>query len=401
MKVKQTVFEHSVIFQQHLYPENSSLNVGFIFQLHFVPDQKQLKKAAGALHKQSSNLRAHFDVEKKYISNCLPPKIKIDAVPNISQEQVQAVFLELKQRPFDLSHPPLYRIKIIAAGNRRCYVMVVANHAIVDGYGIWLLLKRLLGFYQAPGKLLQNDAWLIQKFSERYPNVCDSVAGRPELFALLDSSLVAKGLPCYAANACNVTLSFSGYSKLLDKIKYAKESAAVQNALTLYLVQCAIAKCLPVKEFLIKHSTLNRNDRDSLTYLGFVADAAVQHVTVNALSEKNGIQENLNFLKKIPHGNTFFIQAKRFSDLPIEICYGNFSNMFSARRQFSDVVSMIPQPTGPHMWGDHTKLKINAHQEGLCSHLILMGLAHYIQPDWLTTLGEKIRASAEQLNEEL
>src|SRR5215212_2627190 len=62
---------------------------------------------------------------------------------------VQRLAAEEAQRPFDLAHGPLVRANLLRLGDREHVLLLTLHHIISDGWSLGVLLRDVMGFYEA------------------------------------------------------------------------------------------------------------------------------------------------------------------------------------------------------------------------------------------------------------
>ncbi|WP_411083388.1 amino acid adenylation domain-containing protein [Streptomyces sp. cmx-18-6] len=65
------------------------------------------------------------------------------------EEALRAIAEDDRTRPFDLTTPPLLRLRLVRLGEREHALLVTNHHAILDGWSVPVLLQELLSLYAA------------------------------------------------------------------------------------------------------------------------------------------------------------------------------------------------------------------------------------------------------------
>ncbi|MEW2067866.1 amino acid adenylation domain-containing protein [Streptomyces sp. NPDC007346] len=118
-------------------------------------DPAALHRAAAALLERNPALRTAF-----VAAGSRPVQVVLDGVepdwaqtdlrptpPGLREEALRALAAEERLRPFDLTAPPLLRLRLVRLGEREHALMVTNHHAILDGWSVPVLLQELLALY--------------------------------------------------------------------------------------------------------------------------------------------------------------------------------------------------------------------------------------------------------------
>ncbi|MGW6289849.1 amino acid adenylation domain-containing protein, partial [Streptomyces sp. NPDC055107] len=118
-------------------------------------DPAALRRAAAALLDRNPGLRTAFvsagsrpvqtvldDVVPDWSENDLRPE-PADA----REERLRALAEDDRTRPFDLTAPPLLRLRLVRTGEREHALLVTNHHAILDGWSVPVLIQELLSLY--------------------------------------------------------------------------------------------------------------------------------------------------------------------------------------------------------------------------------------------------------------
>ncbi|MEV8449397.1 amino acid adenylation domain-containing protein [Streptomyces parvus] len=120
-------------------------------------DPAALHRAAATLLERNPGLRTAF-----VGAGSRPVQVVLDGVePDWAEtdlrstpagdraEALRALAVDERLRPFDLTAPPLLRLRLVRLGEREHALMVTNHHAILDGWSVPVLLQELLGLYAA------------------------------------------------------------------------------------------------------------------------------------------------------------------------------------------------------------------------------------------------------------
>ena len=72
-----------------------------------------------------------------------------EALPDADEAQLRAVIGEEVQRPFDLEHGPLLRVKLWEVGQAEHVLVLTQHHIVSDGWSMQLMVEELIAHYQA------------------------------------------------------------------------------------------------------------------------------------------------------------------------------------------------------------------------------------------------------------
>ena len=360
-RLAMTRYESAVIRAQQKYPQNSAYVVGFIAMMSNCNDQL-LMRAMQNCHRAFTNLHCSFDNQSKIIDPSLSLPFEISYMPDASKDDACQIMIQEKQTPFDLTKGPLYRLRLVQT-KKTDYFFIVASHAIMDGYSIYAFFRHLISAIRY-SRAKQNDIDIMRSVSLKYLPREPVPQFSEGLFRKIDPSQ----LP-YQAISQRLRLTH---------IENKLPSSAELNS----LLQIALSRWLGVKQFSIKHLTLNRRSKTEFTLLACLADAVTQHVNLSLGSYEQTLCDNETFLGRLSELNS----ANSASSAEIVFC--NFSGTFTGLP--SDYFQMIPQPAFPHMWGDQVKLKINQHVINGAIELELRALCCYVSADMLDSLCDTI-----------
>ncbi|WP_145501362.1 non-ribosomal peptide synthetase [Streptomyces sp. CFMR 7] len=129
--------------------------VQLVLRLDGALDPAALRRAAAALLERNPGLRTAF-----VDAGGRPVQIVLDGVepdwagtdlrtvPAAGREEaLRTLAVEERLRPFDLTAPPLLRLRLVRLGEREHALMVTNHHAILDGWSVPVLLQELLALY--------------------------------------------------------------------------------------------------------------------------------------------------------------------------------------------------------------------------------------------------------------
>ncbi|MFE2978607.1 amino acid adenylation domain-containing protein [Streptomyces sp. NPDC059258] len=118
-------------------------------------DPAALRRAAADLLDRNPGLRTAFvdaggrpvqivldDVAPDWAGNDLRPE-----PAGVREDMLRALAEDDRTRPFDLTTPPLLRLRLVRLGEREHALLVTNHHAVLDGWSVPVLIQELLSLY--------------------------------------------------------------------------------------------------------------------------------------------------------------------------------------------------------------------------------------------------------------
>lgn len=161
------------LFLELLHPGTAVNNLSVLLQFKGNLSIPALEQSAAKIVSRHDSLRMHFC----FRSGMPAPEVAADTclkLPVVDLRNVDKVEQVAKARqfaeddvlqPFDLTKAPLVRLKLYLLNDETCLLLVVAHHAVVDGWSLGVFLKELAGFY---GEISSGQMWPKPELSIQY-----------------------------------------------------------------------------------------------------------------------------------------------------------------------------------------------------------------------------------------
>jgi amino acid adenylation domain-containing protein len=226
------------------------------------------------------------------------------------------------QQPFDLSNPPLLRVKLLQLTNQSHLLLIVIHHIVFDGWSMNIFRRELFSLYTAfcagkPSPLTDlplqyadfahwQRRWLQGKVLETQLNYWQKqLAAAPPLLELFTD----KTRPSVQ--------SFRGRSEFLQlnqdltqKLKRLSQESGTTLFMTLLTVfTLLLSRYSRQEDIVIGSAIANRNRREIEPLIGFF---------VNILALRTNLQGNPTFLELLERVKQVTLDAYDHQDLPFE-----------------------------------------------------------------------------------
>ncbi|MFL5384123.1 MAG: amino acid adenylation domain-containing protein, partial [Longimicrobiaceae bacterium] len=144
-------------FIDRLEPGSTAYNVGIPLRLGGALDLPALERALGELVRRHAVLRTRFALVEgapvQRIEPAEPFRLPVEDVSLLSEDQreVQLHALAAAERgtPFDLEAGPLFRARLVRAGEDDHLLLLGMHHAVTDGWSTGIFLRELAALYGA------------------------------------------------------------------------------------------------------------------------------------------------------------------------------------------------------------------------------------------------------------
>lgn len=144
------------LFLELLNPLTTVNNISVCFQIEGLLDVERLAESANILLDRHEVLRTKFDIDNGRPIATITPNLKInlgiEELKQVENERFSIAFqmAELEaQEPFDVTQPPLLRVKTFRLSPKLHIMVVVVHHTIADGWSLGIFVRELLAVYQA------------------------------------------------------------------------------------------------------------------------------------------------------------------------------------------------------------------------------------------------------------
>ena len=390
--------EQSLVDVQVHYPANTSYIRAVAVEFLVAHREDVLMAVMLHLHQTQGNLRAYLDDDKKTILNALDCPVTWVDGSALTMGELAIQYDAFKSKPFDLTHPPLYRIQLTRLGNNRCLLWFAASHLIMDGMAIAGILRRIvqhlhqnkqtpcdLGVIERSSNYFSMDSLQIL-FASSIQSLHQRLATShwPELFK--EKQAIEE--PDYHAHTADFVIKLPEY---LVFEKGTKGQPYDINAYVLSMVQLTIAAYSESSDFLLKVMNHQRSQRWLLHYLGFVASGFLMPVQLQETAIASSYQHNLEWLATTDHPPMTAFDSSALP--PINVCYNFFGSMFSEKRVTDRLKLTFLTNTKHHMWCDSVKLSVDVYVvDGGYLRISLSALSQYVSEAMLTVFKDKLQS---------
>jgi amino acid adenylation domain-containing protein len=317
-------------FIDQLEGENCVYNVPFFWQISGFLNISALEKAIREIVQRHEVLRTSFSVVDESPIQVIHPRPQLTiqvldwriytAKDQLSKAQQLAT--EELQQPFDLSNPPLLRVKLLQLADQSHLLLLVIHHIVCDGWSMDIFRRELFTLYTAfcagelsplPELSLQyadfahwQRQWLQGEVLQKQLNYWQKqLAAVPPLLELTTD----KPRPSVQ--------SFKGRSEFLQldqdltqKLKRLSQESGTTLFMTLLTVFTLLLSRYSGQEDIVVGSAIaNRNRREIEPLIGFF---------VNTLALRTNLQGNPTFLELLQRVKQVTLDAYDHQDLPFE-----------------------------------------------------------------------------------
>ncbi|MBH8576701.1 amino acid adenylation domain-containing protein [Nostocaceae cyanobacterium CENA369] len=317
-------------FLDQLEGENCVYNVPFFWQISGVLNVSALEKAIREIIQRHEVLRTSFAVvDGELIQVIHPhPQLTIQVLDwrQVTQEKqlskAQQLAIEELQQPFDLSNPPLLRVKLLQLAEKSHLLFLVIHHIVCDGWSMDIFRRELFAVYTAfcngessplPELSLQyadfaywQRQWLQGEVLQTQLNYWQKqLADVPPLIELPTD----KPRPSVQ--------SFKGRSEFLKlnaDLTQQLKRLSQESGTTLFMTMLAaftllLSRYSGQEDIVVGSAIANRNRREVEPLIGFF---------VNTLALRTNLQGNPSFLKLLQRVKQVTLDAYDRQDLPFE-----------------------------------------------------------------------------------
>jgi amino acid adenylation domain-containing protein len=317
-------------FIDQLEGDNCVYNVPFFWQVSGLLNVSALEKAIATIIQRHEVLRTSFSVVDEspiQVIHAHPPlkmqMLNWRQVPKEHQlSKARQLAIEELQQPFDLSNPPLLRVKLLQLADRSHLLLLVIHHIVCDGWSMDIFRRELFALYTAfcngessplPELSLQyadfahwQRQWLQGEVLQTQLNYWQKqLADVPPLLELHTD----KPRPSVQ--------SFKGRSEFLEldrdltqKLKRLSQESGTTLFMTMFAAFTLLLSRYSGQEDIVVGSAIaNRNRREIELLIGFF---------VNTLALRTKLQGNPTFLELLQRVKQVTLDAYDHQDLPFE-----------------------------------------------------------------------------------
>ncbi|MEH2000298.1 MAG: amino acid adenylation domain-containing protein, partial [Nostoc sp.] len=317
-------------FLDQLEGENCLYNVPFFWQISGFLNITALEQAIIAIVQRHEVLRTTFSfVDESPIQVIhATPKLTMQVLDwrQLTEEdqlkKAQQLATEELQQPFDLSNPPLLRVKLVQLSNQSHLLLLVIHHIACDGWSMQILHRELFTLYTA---FCAGEPCPLPELSLQYADFAhwqrQYLQGE-----VLQSQLnywrkqLAEAPPLLELPTDKPrpsVQSFRGRSKFLElnqdltlKLKRLSQESGTTLFMTMLAVFTLLLSRYSGQESIVVGSAIaNRNRRETQPLIGFF---------VNTLALRTNLQGNPTFLELLERVKQVTLDAYDHQDLPFE-----------------------------------------------------------------------------------
>src|SRR5688572_25739971 len=140
-----------------LHPNRAIYNVPDAHFLKERVDIDALQRSLGEIVRRHESLRTTFQmIDGQPVQVIAPPQpfslnvIDVTHLPDGErQEKAQLLATEEAQKPFDLSHGPLFRVQLVRLAEKEHLLLLTMHHIISDGWSLEVMGRELSVLYRA------------------------------------------------------------------------------------------------------------------------------------------------------------------------------------------------------------------------------------------------------------
>ncbi len=286
-----------------------------------------LRRAIQTIVDRHESLRTHFGEEQgvpmQIIAPILTLEIPIDGLSCLSSDeqerQVAASVNNEWSEPFDLTHGPLLRVKLLKLAEEEHVLLRTFHHIVSDGWSLGVFMRELTDLYEAysqgrenplPGLPLQFSDFALWQTQEAMSGSRDQdlafwkrqLAGIPQELEI-SRDRPRPPLQTYAGDACGITVPVETVAAL----KRCGHSTLYMTLLTAFAV--LMNRYSGQDDIVIGSPIANRQDDRLEGLLGFFANMLAMRVRVNP---------NATFGELLEQVREQALEAYRHQDIPFE-----------------------------------------------------------------------------------
>jgi amino acid adenylation domain-containing protein/FkbM family methyltransferase len=320
--------QYRLWFINRLNPRASTYNVPLAARLQGPLDLHALERALNEIVRRHEILRTTFVGGQDTPVQCIAaPPLRhefsiedISAAPHL-ERQIKKLMSEEADRPFDLSHGPLMRTRLVRHGVDDHLLLVTMHHIVTDGWSMSILAKEFTQLYaayhQGADSPLREPAIQYADFAEwqrewLQGSVLEEQLGywKNQLQDLKVAELPTdrKRSPAFSHDGRSIPL------QLAPDLKAKLASLARQESCTLFMTLLAVLDVLLFRHIGQSDVTVgtpiaNRNRSELEDVIGFF---------VNMLVLRADLSGNPTFRELLKRTRQTALEAYRHQDVPFE-----------------------------------------------------------------------------------
>nr|ASR75187.1 AptC [Nostoc sp. KVJ2] len=317
-------------FLDQLEGENSVYNVPFFLKIQGFINIAALEQAIREVVQRHEVLRTSFCVVDE------SPIQVIHAHPQLTMQvldwrelteenqlsKAQQLATEELQQPFDLSNPPLLRVKLLQLSDKSHLLLLVIHHIVCDGWSMDIFRRELFSLYTSfsagkPSPLTElplqyadfahwQRQWLQGKVLETQLNYWQKQLAGVSPLLELPTDKPRPSLQSYRGRSEFLQLN----QDLTQKLKRLSQESGTTLFMTMLAVFTLLLSRYSGQEDIVVGSAIaNRNRRETESLIGFF---------VNTLALRTNLQGNPTFLELLERVKQVTLDAYDHQDLPFE-----------------------------------------------------------------------------------
>ncbi|HEY6349914.1 MAG TPA: condensation domain-containing protein [Candidatus Angelobacter sp.] len=316
-------------FLHQLQPESAAYNIHFGVRFTGWLDKKTLRQSFNAMVRRHEILRTTFPVRDGRPVQNIASESQLDCeeldLQRIVKSEIDLVVrkaaYEEANRPFDLQHGPLLRLKLLKLDDRQHVLLLTLHHIISDGWSTSILIREFARLYEAYGKgedpglpelpvqyadfAIWQRQWLQEEVLERQLAFWRKhLAGAPPLELPIDfpDNTMAGG--------SGARENFHFGNELTQQLRFLSRHEGATLFMTLLAgFQLMLARYTGQDEIVIGTDIANRTRLETEGLIGFF---------VNQLVLRGDLSGNPSFREILRRVRTVVLQAHEHQDLPFE-----------------------------------------------------------------------------------
>ncbi|XWK88449.1 MAG: amino acid adenylation domain-containing protein [Phormidium sp.] len=317
-------------FIDKLESENCPYNVPIFWQLTGELKISVLEKAIREIVQRHEVLRTTFSVVDGAPIQVIHPTVKLpmqvinwrELTATEQLKKAQQLAIEEFQQPFDLSNPPLLRVKLLQLTDNSYLLFMVIHHIVCDGWSVEIFRRELFSLYAAfcagkpsplPELPLQyadfahwQREWLQGEILQTQLNYWQQqLADVPPLLEL-PTDRSRPSVQSFRGRSEFLTIN----RHLTQKLKRLSQESGTTLFMTLLAVFTILLSRYSRQEDIVLGSAIaNRNRKEIEGLIGFF---------VNTLAWRINLQGNPTFLELLARVKRVTLDAYEHQDLPFE-----------------------------------------------------------------------------------
>jgi len=144
-------------FIDQLEPGNPAYNISFAIRLEGSLKVTLLERSLNEIVRRHEILRTTFSIVNGQPVQIIAPSLRLilsvvdyQELPELEREsEVQRVATQESQQPFDLTHGPLLRAKLVRLGQQKYRLLLTMHHIILDGLSAEVFIQEMVTLYKA------------------------------------------------------------------------------------------------------------------------------------------------------------------------------------------------------------------------------------------------------------